>query len=110
MMLLGILLCSLFIKSGKYWPQFKRARDIKKNKEKKIAAINENLARELLELFTLTPAAGYSQDDVNGTAYVLTGWGQVWDDDLKEGYFNDYRHEPGAHKVLGKKYRGKPIR
>jgi uncharacterized protein (DUF1800 family) len=26
----------------------------------------------------------------------------------KEGYFNDYRHEPGAHKILGKKYRGKP--
>ena len=32
----------------------------------------------------------------------------MWDDDVKEGYFNDYRHEPGAHKVLGKKYRGKP--
>ena len=59
-------------------PNSRRARDIKKNREKKIAAINENLARELLELFTLTPAAGYTQDDVNGTAYVLTGWGQVW--------------------------------
>lgn len=89
-------------------PNSKRARDIKKNKKKKIAAINENLARELLELFTLTPAAGYTQDDVNGTAYILTGWGQVWDDDVKEDYFNDYRHEPGVHKVLGKKYRGKP--
>ena len=89
-------------------PNSRRARDIKKNREKKIAAINENLARELLELFTLTPAAGYTQDDVNGTAYVLTGWGQVYDDDVKEGYFNDYRHEPGAHKILGKKYRGKP--
>jgi uncharacterized protein (DUF1800 family) len=89
-------------------PNSRRARDIKKNREKKIAAINENLARELLELFTLTPAAGYTQDDVNGTAYVLTGWGQVWNDDVKEGYFDDYRHEPGAHKVLGKKYRGKP--
>ena len=89
-------------------PNSRRARDIKKNQEKEIAAINENLARELLELFTLTPAAGYTQDDVNGTAYVLTGWGQLWDDDVKDGYFNDYRHEPGAHKVLGKKYRGKP--
>ncbi|MDG2401894.1 MAG: DUF1800 family protein, partial [Amylibacter sp.] len=89
-------------------PNSKRAKEIKKNREKKIAAINENLARELLELFTLTPAAGYTQDDVNGTAYVLTGWGQVWDDDVKEGYFNDWQHEPGAHKVLGKKYRGKP--
>ena len=90
-------------------PNSEKARDIKRNRDNEIAAINENLARELLELFTLTPAAGYSQDDVNGVAYVLTGWGQVWDDDLKEGYFNNYRHEPGAHKVLGKKYRGKPI-
>ena len=91
-------------------PNSQAAKEIKKNKEKKIAAINENLARELLELFTLTPAAGYTQDDVNGTAYVLTGWGQVWDDDPTEDYFSDWRHEPGAHNVLGKKYSGKPIR
>jgi uncharacterized protein (DUF1800 family) len=89
-------------------PNSQAAKEIKKNKEKKIAAINENLARELLELFTLTPAAGYSQDDVNGTAYILTGWGQIWDNNPTENYFSDYQHEPGAHNVLGKKYSGKP--
>jgi len=89
-------------------PNSQRARDIKKNKENKIAAINENLARELLELFTLTPAAGYSQDDVNGTAYILTGWGQIFDDKPTKNYFKDYQHEPGTHNVIGKKYRGKP--
>ena len=50
-------------------PNSKRAKWMKK--EGRIASINENLARELLELFTVTPAAGYTQDDVNNVAYIL---------------------------------------
>src|SRR5204863_4587532 len=36
--------------------------------------LNENLAREILELHTLGVRSGYSQDDVTRFAYVLTGW------------------------------------
>ena len=49
-------------------PNSRRAKHWRRKKKNKIAAINENLAREVLELFTLTPAAGYSQEDVNGVA------------------------------------------
>jgi uncharacterized protein (DUF1800 family) len=84
MMRLGILLCSCIYLIRKVLAPIQREPEtLREIERKKIAAINENLARELLELFTLTPAAGYTQDDVNGAAYVLTGWGQVWDDDVK---------------------------
>ncbi len=36
--------------------------------------LNENLARECLELHTVTPAAGYTQADVTSFARILTGW------------------------------------
>jgi uncharacterized protein (DUF1800 family) len=74
-------------------------------------SINENLGRELLELFTLSPAAGYSQADVMGATFILTGWGvhkpaDTWN---KSGapygsYFDFGRHEPGSHSVMGKSY------
>jgi uncharacterized protein (DUF1800 family) len=74
-------------------------------------SINENLGRELLELFTLSPAAGYTQADVMSATYILTGWGvhkpsDTWN---KSGapygsYFDFGRHEPGSHSVMGKSY------
>ena len=36
--------------------------------------LNENLARECLELHTVSPAAGYTQADVTNFAKILTGW------------------------------------
>ena len=36
--------------------------------------VNENLARELHELHTTSPAGSYSQADITETAYALTGW------------------------------------
>ncbi len=75
--------------------------------------INENLARELLELHTMSPAAGYTQDDVIQTAYALSGWsfygGERNQRDIPKStpygtYFNSHRHEPGTRKILGKTY------
>jgi uncharacterized protein (DUF1800 family) len=72
--------------------------------------INENLGREMLELFSLSPAAGYTQEDVQNTAYILTGWGVERPDKWhKIGYplgsrFDYNKHEPGTHTVMGKKY------
>jgi uncharacterized protein (DUF1800 family) len=72
--------------------------------------INENLGRELLELFTVSPAAGYSQDDVMAVTYILTGWGVHRPDQWRKvgvplgSYFNFDKHEPGTQTVMGKKY------
>jgi uncharacterized protein (DUF1800 family) len=38
------------------------------------AAPDENFARELMELFTLGEGSGYTEDDVQAAARVLTGW------------------------------------
>ena len=70
--------------------------------------LNENLARETLELHTLGVRSGYTQDDVISFANVLTGWTLVPPGDNPEHggefSFNPRLHEPGAQKVLGKIY------
>jgi uncharacterized protein (DUF1800 family) len=70
--------------------------------------LNENLAREILELHTLGVRSVYSQDDVTSFAKVITGWSIVppRQDGPHGGEFNfNWRmHEPGAHTVIGKRY------
>jgi uncharacterized protein (DUF1800 family) len=62
--------------------------------------LNENLAREALELHTVSPAAGYAQADVTEFAKVLTGWSFTPD-----GFaFLPGRHEPGAKRLLGRSF------
>jgi len=65
--------------------------------------LNENYARELMELHTLGVNGGYTQADVTQVARVLTGW--TVDKPQRGGgfKFDENRHEPGAKKVLGKK-------
>ncbi len=63
--------------------------------------LNENLARELLELHTLGVDGGYSQADVTSLARIITGWtvaGNTGDGGFR---FDASRHEPGAQTVLG---------
>lgn len=69
--------------------------------------LNDNLARELLELHTVTPARGYSEKDIRNAAKVLAGWGNSFDHDFTEPV-NDYYQpwepahaEPGNKEVLG---------
>jgi uncharacterized protein (DUF1800 family) len=65
--------------------------------------LNENYARELMELHTVGVNGGYSQQDVVELAKVLTGWGT---ETKQQGYgfeFNPRRHEPGTKVVLGHK-------
>ncbi len=69
--------------------------------------LNENLARETLELHTLGVRSGYSQADVINFAKVLTGW--TWlrpEEPVHGGEFVFMRrfHEPGDQVVLGKSY------
>jgi uncharacterized protein (DUF1800 family) len=69
--------------------------------------LNENLAREILELHTLGVRTGYSQDDVTHFANVLTGWTIVSPNNPEHGaefMFNRRLHEPGPQRVLDKTY------
>jgi uncharacterized protein (DUF1800 family) len=70
--------------------------------------LNENLARETLELHTLGVRTGYTQDDVISFAKVLTGWTLLSPVDNPEHggefSFNPRLHEPGAQTVMGKIY------
>jgi uncharacterized protein (DUF1800 family) len=93
--------------------------------------LNENLAREILELHTLCVNGGYAQDDVRELAKVLTGWslGGALDrggntlggmngeriaaalglapgaEAAGEFQFRAVMHEPGTKKILGKSYK-----
>lgn len=70
--------------------------------------LNENLAREILELHTLGVRSGYGQADVIAFANILTGWSLLAPGaDPERGgefIFNPRLHEPGAQTVLGKSY------
>lgn len=70
--------------------------------------LNENLAREILELHTLGVGGGYSQLDVTNFAKALTGWSISNFEEMIDGYggffFAPNRHEPGPQMVLGKSY------
>ena len=70
--------------------------------------LNENLAREIMELHTLGVRSGYSQDDVTRFANILTGWTFIpLRGDPERGgefVFNKRMHEPGDQAVLGKRY------
>jgi uncharacterized protein (DUF1800 family) len=61
-------------------------------------APNENLARELMELFTLG-VGSYTEKDVKGAARALTGW--TLDRDTATSKFEPNRHARGDKKILG---------
>ena len=68
--------------------------------------LNENLAREILELHTLGVRSGYTQGDVTEFARALTGWtlpaGEA--DDAQPFQFRRAMHEPGSRTFLGRPY------
>ncbi|QPF83739.1 DUF1800 family protein [Bradyrhizobium genosp. L] len=70
--------------------------------------LNENLAREIMELHTLGVGGGYTQDDVTSFARVITGWtfaGRQGQLGAPGSFvFNANAHQPGPQQVLGKTY------
>ncbi|MBV8289363.1 MAG: DUF1800 family protein [Hyphomicrobiales bacterium] len=70
--------------------------------------LNENLAREILELHTLGVRTVYTQEDVTRFANVITGWTFVpFPQDAVRGgefEFNPRMHQPGAQTVIGRNY------
>ncbi len=80
-------------------PQNPNAQQQKKNKRE---GLNENYARELMELHTLSVNGGYTQRDVTELAKVFTGW-TIKRPRQGGGFeFNQRLHEPGPKYVLGK--------
>ncbi|HEY7800227.1 MAG TPA: DUF1800 family protein [Hyphomonadaceae bacterium] len=102
--------------------------------QRRDAGLNENLAREILELHTMGVGSGYSQQDIIEFAKALTGWtigtpqlarlaglgggqgrqaqrairaaAQEMQQAVGETVFVEQLHEPGARTVLGKSYGG----
>ena len=79
-----------------------------KQGRKSAKGLNENHARELMELHTIGVDAGYTQADVTSFAKVLTGWtfGQNPDQPKRFArfYFNSNAHEPGSQTILKHAY------
>jgi uncharacterized protein (DUF1800 family) len=70
--------------------------------------INENYARELMELHTLGVKGGYTQKDVTSLAQVFTGWGYL-PANTKKGAPFTFSFNPSRHDSSPKTLLGKPI-
>ena len=66
--------------------------------------LNENLARECLELHTVSPASGYTQADVTEFAKILTGWSVDYDRLYPGFLFRPGAHEPGGKTLMGRRF------
>ncbi len=81
-----------------------------RNKNNRKLGLNENLAREILELHTLGVDGGYTQHDVTEFAGALTGWSVPRPRQLVEKKptsafaFYEQAHQPGTRTVLGRRY------
>jgi uncharacterized protein (DUF1800 family) len=79
-------------------------------REKSRIGINENLAREILELHTRGVGGGYTQQDVTAFAEVISGWsiagegGRFGGGDPGRFLFRPELHEPGSKVLLGRRY------
>jgi uncharacterized protein (DUF1800 family) len=93
--------------AARFVSRFRAADD---RQPKRQFGINENLAREILELHTLGVQGGYSQTDVTSFAQILTGWsigggkGRLAGGVPGRFCFRDNLHEPGPKVFLGKTY------
>jgi uncharacterized protein (DUF1800 family) len=103
--------------SASIGPNSKAARFVGRRGNGRKVGINENLAREILELHTLGVDGGYTQGDVTTFAQAISGWSIGGQDNGRklaklgvdngtpgEFLFRDVFHEPGAKKLLGKGY------
>jgi uncharacterized protein (DUF1800 family) len=91
-------------------PNSQAARALQRRQVQRRVGINENLARETLELHTLGVGGGYTQKDVTTFAEVLTGWSIGGDGPRAQPreagcfVFRPELHEPGDRMVLGRRY------
>ena len=80
-------------------PSPNRGNAQKQNKQRR--GLNENYAREVMELHTLGVDGGYTQKDVTELAKILTGW-TIQEPRRGGGFeFNERMHQPGSKVFLG---------
>ncbi|HXN79769.1 MAG TPA: DUF1800 domain-containing protein [Steroidobacteraceae bacterium] len=92
-------------------PHSEAALRLQRRAQPRKIGINENLAREILELHTLGVGGGYTQADVTAFAEVITGWsiGGAEGGRFAAGVpgrflFRSEVHEPGAKRVRDRRY------
>ena len=80
-----------------------------RKRKKRPATINENHARELMELHTVSPKSGYTQDNITELAMIMTGWAP--NDELHKSLletanvkFQRKYHQPGEKLFWGKEF------
>jgi len=97
------------MQSGRMSPQQRqqveeRMAQMEQQQKRPQGGLNENYARELMELHTLGVDSGYTQQDVIEVAKILTGW-TIDRPQQGGGYvFRREMHEGGSKTVLGKKF------
>jgi uncharacterized protein (DUF1800 family) len=110
-------------------PNSPAARLVERRGSGRKVGINENLAREILELHTLGVAGGYTQTDVTTFAQAISGWSIGGEDNGRrlaklgvgvgvgvgngnpgEFFFREAFHEPGARRLLGRSYADDGVR
>lgn len=96
-------------------PESRSASHMGKRDPEKKRGLNENLAREILELHTLGVRNGYTQSDVTEFSRALTGWSVMNGSEHGSGgteqgingfVFRPQIHEPGTRTIMGKTYSG----
>ncbi|HXS20964.1 MAG TPA: DUF1800 domain-containing protein [Steroidobacteraceae bacterium] len=91
-------------------PDSRAAQNIARRNPDRRIGINENLARETMELHTVGVDGGYTQTDVTAFSEVLTGWSIAGPDGWRTGaqpgtfLFRAGMHQPGSDVVMGKRY------
>ena len=91
-------------------PDSRAAHNIARRNPDRRTGINENLARETMELHTIGVDGGYTQTDVTVFSQVLTGWSIAGADSWRTGaqpgtfLFRAAMHEPGSKVMLGRRY------
>ena len=90
-------------------PKSEDARAEWRRRKKRPATINENHARELLELHTVSPNSGYTQENITELALIMTGWApddKYWKTKLETAdvRFQSKYHEPGKKIFWGKEF------
>ena len=86
-------------------PGYQPTRGRGKGAQSKASGLNENFAREVMELHTLGVDGGYTQQDVTSLARMLTGWTFVPRDLIRDdsGFqFDARRHDDGDKQWLGR--------
>jgi uncharacterized protein (DUF1800 family) len=93
-------------------PNSKLAEFAERRGAKRQPGLNENLAREIMELHTLGVRSGYTQADVTEFARAMTGMtvsglgrlARLMPSDVGRSIFVTQMHEPGTRTVMGKRY------